>query len=179
MFMWFYIFNFCLTERGRIWIHFTFIEALAIACVFPLAEVGRVAETAIHFDVGIFTFTQFFGGASKFWNRSILQWSFLIVAWWLLQWLTSWTLRKSLAASGSEALENVWTTKWRFCLLFCFWEESLPSLLSHPPLYFAPTGCHLEVHAVLELNVNKWLTWKMVYELVKQICSLWANKYHS
>jgi hypothetical protein len=46
---------------------------LTIACVFPLAKVGRVAETAVHFDVDIFTFTQLFGGASKFCNRSILQ----------------------------------------------------------------------------------------------------------
>jgi hypothetical protein len=53
--------------------HFTFIKTLTVACVFPLAKVGRVTETAIHFDVDIFTFTQLFGRASKFCNRRILH----------------------------------------------------------------------------------------------------------
>jgi hypothetical protein len=63
----------CVTVRRRFWIYFTGVETLTAAGVVPLAEVGRVTETAVNFDVVVFAFIQFFIRVSDLCDRSILQ----------------------------------------------------------------------------------------------------------
>jgi hypothetical protein len=80
LFVWVHISVRLLTEKGSFWMHFTFIKPLTVACVFPLAKVGRVTEATIHCDADILAFIQFFGGAPKFCNRSVVRRRFIVIA---------------------------------------------------------------------------------------------------